>query len=101
MKIVHNIEDIVFESAETQEERTAPVEYHFVGSQRKVPGHILFSYNTKTGELKQANIEREVSVDINLEPQFKTSVTREKDCIYIQALNEKNARKKLRKIIKK
>lgn len=97
MKIVPDIPHLDKEQNKQQEERKAPTEYHFVGSEKKVRGHIVFSFNKKTGEWKQAQVRREVAVDIDGNPVFKTIVTKEPDCIYVQALNLANAKKKLNK----
>lgn len=78
-----------------QEERKAPAEYHYVGSEKKVKGHELFSYNTKTGEIKRADIKREVQIGIDNKLIYSTKVTTEPDCIYVQALNIANARKRI------
>ena len=81
-----------------QEERKAPTEYHFVGSTKKVKGHTLFTYNTISKVLKPADVQREVSIDIEGNPIYSTKTLQEKDCIYIQALNAENAKKKLIKM---
>lgn len=97
MKIVPDIPHLAKEQNKQQEERKAPTEYHFVGSEKKVRGHIVFSFNKKTGEWKQAQVRREVAIDIDGNPVFKTIVAKEPDCIYVQALNLANAKKKLNK----
>lgn len=99
MKIVPDIPSLVKPNKQ-QEERQAPTEYHFVGSEKKVRGHILFSYNTKTGEWKQAPLRREAQIGIDGKPVFKTIVAKEPDCVYIQALNLANAKKRLSHISK-
>lgn len=97
MKIVPEIPSLAKEHNKQQEERQAPTEYHYVGSEKKVRGHIVFSFNQKTGEWKQAEVRRDVEVDIDGKPVFKTIVAKEPDCIYVQALNLANAKKKLNK----
>lgn len=94
MKIVQDIPSLV-KSNKQQEERKAPAEFHFVGAENRVRGHILFSYNTKTGEWKQASLRREARVGIDGKPVFKTIVAKEPDCVYVQALNLANAKKRL------
>lgn len=94
MKIVQDIPDLVRPSKH-QEERKAPAEFHFVGAENRVRGHILFSYNTKTGEWKQAPIRRDVQVGLDGKPVFKTIVVKEPDCVYVQALNLRNAQKRI------
>lgn len=94
MKIVPDIPSLGMPSKQ-QEERKAPAEFHFVGSVRRVRGHTLFSFNWKTGEWKQAPLQREAKVGIDGKPVFKTTVAREPNCVYIQALNLENAKKRL------
>lgn len=66
--------------------------------ERRVPGHILFSFNLKTKEIKRASITKEVSIGLNGKPIMKTKIAIEPDCYYEQALNEKNFRKRLKRI---
>jgi len=58
-----------------------------VGELRPHKGHTVFQFNTVTGKLSLAV----VGVDEN----NKKSIKVEKDCIYVSALNRKNALKKL------
>ena len=70
-------------------------EFHLIGSQRKIKGHTLYAFNTMTKEIKVAPVERKVFFGFNGNMTYKNELTVEKDCIYLQALNEKNARKRL------
>ena len=70
-------------------------EFHLIGSQRKVKGHTLYAFNTVTKEIKVAPMERKMFLGFNGNVTYKNEITVEKDCIYLQALNEKNARKRL------
>lgn len=72
-------------------------EFKFVGSVRFHPGHALFSYNRKTGEIKEAEYEREVSVGMDGLPIYKRRVKIQADCYYDQALNQKNFIKRLKR----
>lgn len=101
MKIVNDLHSQFNNNPKQQEERQAPTEFHYVGSQKKVRGHILFSYNTKTKEIKPAEFKREVEIGMDGLPVYKTIAIQEKDCIYFQALNLKNAMKKINKKEKK
>lgn len=98
MKIVNDLLEPFVRNNKQQEERQAPTEFHYVGSQKRTKGHILFSYNTKTGELKRAPVKHEAEIGIDGEPIYKTVAVQEKDCIYIQALNLENAKKRLKKL---
>lgn len=73
-------------------------EYKLTNKKRRVPGHILFSFNLKTKEIKRASITKEVSIGLNGKPIMKTKIAIEPDCYYEQALNEKNFRKRLKRI---
>lgn len=69
----------------------------FLGSIRKIPGHTLFEFNLDTYELQKAEIKVDVIVNSSTEYKTRTSVIKKENCIYIQALNLKNARKKILK----
>ena len=58
----------------------------------------MFSFNRKTGEIKRASIIHKVAIGFNGLPVTKAETVIEPDCYYDQALNEKNFRKKLKKI---
>ena len=73
-------------------------EYKLTDKKRRVPGHILFSFNMKTKEIKRASIINEVSIGLNGKLITKTKTAIEPDCYYEQALNEKNFRKRLKRI---
>lgn len=73
-------------------------EYKLVSRIKKNPGHILFSFNRKTGEIKRASITHKVSIGFDMKPITTTKTVIEHDCYYEQALNEKNFRKRLKRI---
>lgn len=74
-------------------------EYKLVGSQRKVAGHTLFEFNKITKEIKPADIRRECIINsITCNPVYKNKIDVRENCFYIQALNVKNAIKKLKKL---
>lgn len=71
-------------------------ELKFIGQQRVVPGHTMFSYNTETGEIKVAPIKYEVAVDFKThQPVRSKKLVIEPNCVYRQALNKKNFIKRL------
>ena len=72
-------------------------EYKLIGRMRKVPGHTLFSFNVKTGEIKPVKLVREASIGLDGNPVFKEKITVEKDCYYEQSLNLKNFIKRLKR----
>ena len=73
-------------------------EYKLVSKIKKNPGHILFSFNRKTGEIKRDSITHKVSIGFDMKPITTTKTVIEPDCYYEQALNEKNFRKRLKRI---
>lgn len=74
-------------------------EFHLIRRQRKIPGHIMFSYNTETHELKVADVEhcKDVSF-ITRKPLRSDKIVIEKNCIYFQSLNMQNAIKRLKRM---
>ncbi len=72
-------------------------EYKLIGKARKVPGHTLFSFNKKSKEIKVAEMNSSVSIGFNNKPVYCNKILIEKDCIYVQALNKKNAIKILKR----
>ena len=72
-----------------------------IGRVRKVPGHTLSEFNLETLEIKPADIENKVFLDKALKPVYKSSVVQKPKCIYVQALNAKNCKKKILKMINK
>lgn len=98
MNIVPNLtrDDLSKERIEYQQKQQH--EYKLVNRVKKNPGHILFSFNRKTGEIKRATVEHKVSIGLDLKPVTTTKTVVESDCFYGQALNEKNFRKKIKKM---
>ena len=73
-------------------------EFKLIGNQRVVPGHTLFSFNTKTKEIKVAPVTHAKDIDFQTkEPVHRPKVVIEPDCIYRQALNKKNFIKRLKR----
>ena len=73
-------------------------ELTLVKSNMRTPGHSLFSYNTVTGEWKKVNLFTSKDLGTNGSAMTASKVIMEPDCIYIQALNLKNAIKKFNKL---
>ena len=73
-------------------------EVKLLGSQRKIPGLILWEYNLNTQTLSIATFIKqnlEYKGENNL-PEIRNRVNIKEGCVYFQALNKKNAIKKLR-----
>lgn len=78
-------------------------EHKLIGQQRIVRGHILFKFNSSTLELSNDIKYKKTDLVINdfsnpLKDAFSVKVEVEDGFIYFQALNRKNAIKKLNKI---
>ena len=73
-------------------------EFHLIGQERRVKGHTLFCFNEVTKKIKVAPMNQDIMLGLDGSVIYKNKVTVEKDCVYVQALNEKNARKKLIKM---
>lgn len=93
------IEDFKQNEVVIAEEKQVIKELKLLGSQRKIPGHILWELNTKTGELKPSTFKK---VDVRIR-QLKNYTAHDQvevrpSCFYFQALNRKNAIKYLKKM---
>lgn len=73
-------------------------EYHLIHSQRRQKGHTLFSFNTVTKKIEVVKYKRDIQLNFDGTVSHENKVTIDKNCIYVQALNEKNCIKKLRKM---
>lgn len=74
------------------------VEYRLLRKERRIPGLTLFSYNTRTHEIKRAEIVVCRTVDfVTRLPLHQPRITVEPDCVYRQALNRRNFEKILRR----
>lgn len=64
--------------------------------ERKVPGHTMFSFNIKTGEIKKATlIYSDTVLFPSGRPLHQPKLIIEANCIYRQALNARNFIKRL------
>ncbi len=69
-------------------------ELKLIGSQRKISGLTLWQFNEKNKELTKATFKESSYV---IGGGVKLRVITEENCIYFQALNRKNALKKIKK----
>lgn len=69
----------------------------YIGSIKHQPGHTLFEYNFVTKELNLPVIEETWAI-VNGKTVVKKTVKRQDNCQYFEALNRKNALKKLKKV---
>ena len=66
-----------------------------IGSLRKIAGLTLYQFNVRTKELKKAEFVLQ-RAEYAKGGAIRRQVKLEADCVYIQALNEKNAKRKLK-----
>lgn len=99
MKIVPETAQAVKDETRTELQQKKQQKYRFVGKQRKVAGHTLFEFDKQTKEIRPAEIKHTAYIDsVSGRPVYKTRADIKQGCFYIQALNAKNAAKKLRKL---
>jgi len=61
------------------------------------PGHKCFEYNVKENELRYAKMQMSIA---NMSGEAMSRVDMKEECVYVTALNFKNATKHLRKMFK-
>lgn len=98
MKIIHDTKQSQGDEVRQEQVAKQQKEYHLIGKQRKIAGHTLFEFDKRTKEIRPAAIAREAVMLMNGGVQYKTRTDIHNDCFYLQALNIKNAEKKLRKL---
>jgi hypothetical protein len=98
MNLTPHLKEKDIDDLRTEQVQKKKNEFHLVSEERRVKGHTLFCFNEVTKEIKVAPMVQECMLGLDGSVIYKNKVTVEKDCIYIQALNEKNARKKLIKM---
>lgn len=77
-------------------------EYKHIGSIKHRPGSTLWQFNTETGELKPAKVTVKAQLVWTSKggcAKKTRSVIYEDKCVYMWALNRKNAEKKILKVI--
>lgn len=97
----------IFKPELTQSDKTEFVkqvehEYKLIGRIPYKRGQTLFSFNVETGELHPTEITTKQELVIKRGQAMtvtKRSVMREKNCIYLYALNMKNAERKIIKML--
>lgn len=104
MKVVKDVE-IVSKKQDVKEHKAELT----LGSMNLRKGHTLYEYDVVSTELKPAEFEKGVSADfedahakLETGEKFnkKRRIIKKRGCIYVSALNEKNAYKKIIKISK-
>lgn len=98
MNLTPHINEKDMDQLRTEQVQKKKNEFHLIGQERSIKGHILFCFNEVTKKIKVAPMNQECMLGMDGSVIYKNNVTVEKDCVYVQALNEKNARKKLIKM---
>lgn len=73
-------------------------EQRYLGSAIRLPGMRLYEFNYKTGACREIGTETTLELDVTTgQPTVRRSVKvqYDPDCVYLQALNERNAIRKL------
>ena len=73
-------------------------EYKLIGHQRKIVGLTLYEFDRQTKEIRPAAVTRTALVKTDGSAKYTTRTDVRQGCFYIQALNVKNAERKLRKL---
>jgi Zn-dependent metalloprotease len=74
--------------------------YRYIGSVKYKKGMNLFQYNTKTQRIDIVNVKVEVMVGLDKKVVKKRTVNIDPDCIFVQALNIKNAHRKIVEVLR-
>lgn len=76
-------------------------EYKHIGKIRMKKGMKLWAYNIETDELEEVVVTKQVNVTTDGKPLTEQRATHKPNTVYIQSLNQKNARKKAEKLKKR
>jgi hypothetical protein len=98
MNLTPHINEKDMDQLRTKQVQKKKNEFHLIGQERRIKGHTLFCFNLVKREIKVAPMNQEIEMGMDGSVIYKNNVTVEKGCVYVQALNEKNARKKLIKM---
>ena len=76
------------------------LQYRLLGSVRRIAGLKLYEYDLTTGFLTMVDVKRTVEIGLDRKPVYKTQAFHRELCLYVQAINEQNAMKKVRKALR-
>ena len=74
-------------------------QYSLIGSVNRMPGLTLFEYDMTTGELRKADIDTSCVLQMDGGLSYRRKINQKALCLYVQALNEKNALKQVRRLL--
>lgn len=85
---------------ENHEKEIKQNEITFIGSLIKpFKNATLYEFDTEEMELRVADVDRKVAMGYDGEVQKTNKFTRNKHCLYLWALNDKNALRKVKKAL--
>lgn len=76
-------------------------EYRLIGSQKHIPGLVLYEYDLTTGELRPADVKTTLSLTVDGKLDSSRKVNSKELCLYVQALNKENAMRKVRIMLRR
>lgn len=76
-------------------------EYRLIGSEKRIRGLILFEYDLTTGELRRASMKKELQLEADGTVGSRCRVDSQDLCLYIQAINQQNALRKVQKLLRR
>lgn len=90
--------DKEFDQVRIEREQKKRQEFTFLGSERVVRGHTMFSFNVVTKEIKVAALKHCDTFDLSkMDVAYNPKIIVEENCVYRQALNKKNLIKRLKR----
>lgn len=97
-RVGHYFDQQDAERTRTEQLERQKQEQRYLGSLLRLPGVRLYEFNYKTGECREVGTETKLELDVtNGQPVTRRSakVQWNPDCVYLQALNHRNAIRKL------
>ena len=91
------VEKLYKDELKVAEERQIEKKFKLVAQLRPMPGHKCFQLNVRSGEITLAKF-KEIKPEFNPNTKVTTwrkTLIQEPDCLYVTALNKKNAIKHL------
>ena len=76
-------------------------QWGLIGSQKHIPGLILFEYDLTTGTLCQAHFKKEIHLNMDHTTGVNYRVDTKPLCLYVQAINEANAMRKIQQMLRR
>lgn len=97
-RVGHYFDQQDAERTRTEQLERQKQEQRYLGSLLRLPGMRLYEFNYKTGECREVGTETKLELDVTSgQPVTRRSakVQWNPDCVYLQALNHRNAIRKL------